>query len=71
MYLIHMETERHGKKIKGWYSGTAFGIETMAMNGHVFKNKEFCKSIAESLSGTKKFLHETFFIKTKVIPIER
>jgi len=71
MYLIYMKTERHGKKIKGWYAGTAFGIENMAMNGHQFKNKEFCESIAKSLSGTKKFLDETFFIKTKVVEVKR
>jgi len=71
MYLIHMKTERHGRKIKGWYSGTSFGIETMAWNGHVFKNKEFCDSVAKALSGIKHFLDETFFIETKVVPIER
>ena len=71
MYLIHMETERHGEKIKGWYSGTAFGIKDLAMDGHIFKNKEFCESIAKSLSGTKKFLHETFYIKTKVVEVKR
>jgi len=71
MYLIYMKTKRHGKDIKGWYSGTAFGIENMAMDGHIFKNKEFCESIAKSLSGTKHFLEETFHITTKVVEVKR